>query len=598
MRSLKQEETIINNNYNYNFFININFIMKRFTLLKTMLLLCALIVGSGSACGADVTITFASPVTCSSGVLDKYANDGGNITLTTAQNSSSSVTAISGSQLRLYSENPGGNGCSVTITSATKWIQTVVFTFSDKTNAAASQGKYTYTSGTTGTWSGGGHNAKTVTLQNTNKSSTQVRITKIEITYGDAPAVINPVFSANPGYIVKGSAVELSTETAGADIYYTTNGSTPTASSTPYTGAITVDNEMTIKAIAIKGGDKSEVVEASYKVYTPVPGLSIDFEESAIVAYSDWEFVNIGIHDSGITAHGGSAWGSNVNANGNGTATCSITTKAKIAHPETFTCYISKESGNTSTSSWKIQTSTDGSSWTDVATKDAKGMSKGEWQEFSADLSTYTNVFVRLYYGSNTAVRAVDDIVLTEAAVDITPANAKSTYVTSQALDFTEVKDLKAYVATGKGDGKVVMTKVNTVPTGTPLMLVGTASTKYTIPVAASAEAPETNYLKAGPYTFNGTETDKYFLSTDGDFHLASAGTLAAGKAYLDLEGVSASRVLSISFNDDETTGIEAVNVNTESNHAAREYYNLNGQRVANPTKGLYIVNGKKVIIK
>ena len=183
----------------------------------------------------------------------------------------------------------------------------------------------------------------------------------------------------------------------------------------------------------------------------------------------------------------------------------------------------------------------------------------------------------------------------------IAPANAKSTYVTPAALDFSDVEGLKAYVATGKGDDKVIMTKVDAVPASTPLMLVGSAGSTYDVPFAASASTPTPNYLVASTgdgVTFDGTETNQYILYTDGLFHLPGAGTLAAGKAYLDLEGVSASRVLSISFSDDETTGIEAVNVNTESNHAAREYYNLNGQRVANPTKGLYIVNGKKVIMK
>ncbi len=188
------------------------------------------------------------------------------------------------------------------------------------------------------------------------------------------------------------------------------------------------------------------------------------------------------------------------------------------------------------------------------------------------------------------------DVQLYEA---ITPANEKSTYVTTNAVDFTKADGITAYVATGRGTNKVVMTPVDApVPAKTPLMLIKKSGTTFNIPVATEAEAPTTNYLKAGPYDFTGEETDKYFLSTDGKFHWASEGTLAAGKAYLDLEGVSASRVLSISFSDDETTGIEAVNVNTESNNAAREYYNLNGQRVANPTKGLYIVNGKKVIMK
>ena len=51
-----------------------------------------------------------------------------------------------------------------------------------------------------------------------------------------------------------------------------------------------------------------------------------------------------------------------------------------------------------------------------------------------------------------------------------------------------------------------------------------------------------------------------------------------------------------MSFDFGETTGINAVNGSELKVNG--EYYNLNGQRVANPTKGLYIVNGKKVVIK
>ena len=49
-----------------------------------------------------------------------------------------------------------------------------------------------------------------------------------------------------------------------------------------------------------------------------------------------------------------------------------------------------------------------------------------------------------------------------------------------------------------------------------------------------------------------------------------------------------------MSFDEGEVTAIETVKAEKANN----EYYNLAGQRVANPTKGLYIVNGKKVIIK
>ena len=53
---------------------------------------------------------------------------------------------------------------------------------------------------------------------------------------------------------------------AGANIYYTTNGSTPSASSTPYTETVTVNEETTVKAIAIKDGVSSSVAQLTVRV--------------------------------------------------------------------------------------------------------------------------------------------------------------------------------------------------------------------------------------------------------------------------------------------------------------------------------------------
>ena len=180
----------------------------------------------------------------------------------------------------------------------------------------------------------------------------------------------------------------------------------------------------------------------------------------------------------------------------------------------------------------------------------------------------------------------------------ITPAKEVTTYVTTQVLDFTNVDGLKAYIATSKGDNTVNMTAVDApVPAGTALLLKKTSGTSFDVPVVASATAPTTNYLKAGPITFTGSETARYILK-DGEFYLAGAGKLAAGKAYLDLTGVpTLARQLSIVFDDEETTGISNVDI-TKPEVKDNVYYNLNGQRVANPSKGLFIVNGKKVIIK
>lgn len=68
-------------------------------------------------------------------------------------------------------------------------------------------------------------------------------------------------------------------------------------------------------------------------------------------------------------------------------------------------------------------------------------------------------------------------------------------------------------------------------------------------------------------------------------------------RAYFQLKGNAASASsFSIDFGDGETTGID--DVRSQMSDVGGEVYNLNGQRVAQPAKGVYVVNGKKVIIK
>ena len=136
---------------------------------------------------------------------------------------------------------------------------------------------------------------------------------------------------------------------------------------------------------------------------------SIDFE-SGTATYSDWTFTNMTSQQSGsITAKGGSYYGTT-----GAKATASIQTKKQISSPKSISCYVSKQTNNTSSSTWYIQTSTNGSSWTNVKTQSATSMSKGSWVEFTADLSSYSNVYVRIYYSGSTAVRNIDNLVLTE----------------------------------------------------------------------------------------------------------------------------------------------------------------------------------------
>lgn len=89
-------------------------------------------------------------------------------------------------------------------------------------------------------------------------------------------SIANPTFSVSAGTYTEVQSVTLSCTTNGASIYYTTDGTTPSNTSTQYTSAIEVGASMTIKAIAYKGEDHSEVVSAAYTINLPLP--SHDFQ--------------------------------------------------------------------------------------------------------------------------------------------------------------------------------------------------------------------------------------------------------------------------------------------------------------------------------
>lgn len=79
--------------------------------------------------------------------------------------------------------------------------------------------------------------------------------------------VATPVFSVAEGTYSNAQSVEITCSTSGAKIYYTIDGTEPTNASAPYTGVITVDKSMTIKAIAYVDADNySNVATATYSI--------------------------------------------------------------------------------------------------------------------------------------------------------------------------------------------------------------------------------------------------------------------------------------------------------------------------------------------
>ena len=191
--------------------------------------------------------------------------------------------------------------------------------------------------------------------------------------------------------------------------------------------------------------------------------------------------------------------------------------------------------------------------------------------------------------------------------VTITSAG-KATFCAAQ--NYTIPDGLTAYyvsnVDTENNTAKMTQITTGVIPACTGVILYGDAGT-YEMVSSESATAIEgTNYLVANlasyalpaSGTYNSTTQYAYTLSADGFVHVKSTdpGTLAAGKAFLRTTlDVPAGARLAMVFDDNETTGISTVQ---GSRFMVNGYYNLSGQRVENPTKGLYIVNGKKVVIK
>lgn len=193
--------------------------------------------------------------------------------------------------------------------------------------------------------------------------------------------------------------------------------------------------------------------------------------------------------------------------------------------------------------------------------------------------------------------------------VEITLSGEYTSFASSENLNFKDVDGLKAYIVSGykksKGNLTIVLLKADYVPAGTGLILKGTANTTYTVG-KMEMEAGYHNFLKGvtAPTTISTTEGDNtnyVFVKDNGRYafaKVASTRSLPAGKAYLRLPtSVSAAAgAKAIGFViEGETTGVNEVAPTTPASD--EDYYTLSGIKTRKPTRGIYIHQGRKVVV-
>ena len=164
---------------------------------------------------------------------------------------------------------------------------------------------------------------------------------------------------------------------------------------------------------------------------------------------------------------------------------------------------------------------------------------------------------------------------------------------------------LTAYTGTQKDENTIELTAIEdcVIPAGTGVVLKGTTNS-YTLTLTNNEAAPVEDNVFTGtclPISVTEAELENYYvLSTlEGVIGLywPMTGTteLAANKAFIARSGAAGAAGYRFVFGDNTTVGIDGVTLGQPDN---TPYYDLSGRRIAQPAKGIYIHNGKKVFIK
>lgn len=585
--------------------------------LKAFFTICLLcLVGGVNVMAQDTeTVDFTKQGYKSGDAVAAYTGTDFQITFSKGSYSSLPKYYDKGTAIRFY----GGN--TITFSSTTKKIKEITFTYGDNTNNGygCSSGSYSKESRK---WTSASEEGVTeVTLKNTN--SGQYRLRQVTVTFvgGTNPETPAPTITPASKTFSESFEAKISCTDATAKIYYTLDGKTPDATSKLYTTGVGVtipEKTTTLKAVAIKDGKASKVAEAVY-TYVAVTPEKPNAPNIYTIWSEDWSKYK---EDDKPTE------GSNATYECKDGGSTTKIYNGKIAGGTTPELLISKLGGAFTinildlknffgTLYFSLTSNADKINLSSATENITLGKFTKEGRKYTCAITIPQgtkglNLKIENKIKSNIRV---DDLSLFAkiGSFTITPAQY-GTYYTEDAFIMPE--GVTGYTITDKNGESLTLNADypanEVVPAKTALLLKATETPAtnqeftYTI-VNSDKVAPAENMLhgsvEATKTQVEGATT--YYKLAQGEkgigFYWANengtAFTNGANKAYLAVKG-KLSQMRGFSF-ESMTTNINNVVANTNNSKNAI-IYDLNGRRVnsLNAAKGVYIVNGKKVIVK
>ena len=566
--------------------------MKKSLLMKTMLLLFALVTGSTCAWATPTEYTTGTP----SGTLTKT---GGNITWNEVQWTYSAATylAINNSKVQIGSKNNPqtsawtiktpvssfGNGKVVKAVSFTGYTTATTATYDISVGGSSVKSGSLTTSSATYTANNLNVTSGDIVITMTGSSNSKAMyLSEITVTYDNASSKQDAGLSfAIPSYKVAPNTIfsQVVTNPNSLAVTYASDDE-DIAYVDPTTGEVLTGDKIGTATITASSAETAtyDAGEATYTI-TVFDANAKGTEKNPYTVTEALTLIDA-LADNGkiqsVYVKGAVNEVTSFNSTYN-----SLTYYIEDLTDNTKTLYVygGKNLGNT-----------DFTGTSDLSVGDELVIF-GDLQKYVKN-STTTPEFT----SNNYIVQYKPDGSTTEVKAATITADKYKTYVSTENL--LVPAGVTVYIATGETASTLTLTSVEKIKAGTPVILFSETADTYQFEITDDAVTyPATNLLKIS----DGTAVNGVFvLAKSGDnvgFYKWMGGALSAGRVYVDAPANAARDYLEFTFEDEsETTSV--ADVRGKMADGRSDIYDLQGRKVAQPTKGLYIVNGRKVIIK